>query len=80
MTTRLLTITNQRPQPKPYRQQIGQCQFNAILFDPTLVVVEKHFHHHNETQHVLFVIENDEIAFVAVKEINEHGTRIYKEI
>lgn len=62
------------------RVMITQEQFDAILFDPNLTVVEKHFHNNLETNQVLFVIVNNEIDFVAVKEVTENGTTIYKEV
>lgn len=60
--------------------EITESEFMDILLDPNLVVVEKHFHNHLETNQVLFVIKGDEIDYVAVKEITDEGTRIFKEI
>lgn len=59
---------------------ITQEQFDAILMDPSLTVVEKHFHSKLETNQVLFVIKDNEIDFVAVKEVSDTGTVIYKEV
>lgn len=59
---------------------IDQAEFDRILMDQNLTVVEKHFHSHLETSQVLFVIKDDEIDWIAVKEINETGTVIFKEV
>lgn len=59
---------------------ITQKEFDSILFNPELTVVEKHIHNRFETQQVLFVIKNNEIDFVAVKEIIGDKTTIWKEV
>ena len=67
--------------PKPLNTvEISLEEFEAILMNPELSVVEKHFHNHLETSQVLFVIKDDEIDFVAVRHITDEGTKIYKEI
>ena len=60
--------------------EISLEEFEAILMNPELTVVEKHFHNHLETSQVLFVIKDDEIDFIAVRHITDEGTKIYKEI
>lgn len=54
-------------------------EFEAVLFDPDLIVVEKTFSSHLETNRVLFVIEDNEIAKVYVQEISAEGTSYFKE-
>ena len=75
----LINQVNKMPHV-PHRQQITQEQFDAILMDPELTVVEKDFYGALECNKVLFVIKDDEIDFVVVKEITGNGTKIYKEI
>lgn len=60
--------------------EITQDEFDSVLMNPELSVVEKHFHNKLETNQVLFVIKNNEIDFVCVKRITDNGTKIYKEI
>lgn len=67
--------------PKPSNTvEISVEEFEAILMNPELTVVEKHFHNHLETNQVLFVIKDNEIDYVAVRHITDEGTTIYKEI
>lgn len=61
------------------RVESSKEEFNAVLFDGSLVVVEKTFSGSLETNHVLFVIEGDEIAKVYIKEISAEGTVYFKE-
>lgn len=60
--------------------EITQSDFDKVLFDTKLTVVEKTFSHHLETNHVLFVISKDRqsIDYVLVKEISSEGTVIYQ--
>lgn len=62
------------------RVDISEEEFDKILMNPELTVVEKHFHSNLETNQVLFVISDNEIEYVAVKEVTADGTRIYKEV
>lgn len=75
----LIAKTNVRPQCNN-RVIITQDEFDHILMNPNLTVVERHFHSKYETHQVLFVIKDDDIDWVAVKVINETGTVIYKEV
>ncbi len=59
---------------------VSQEEFDSVLMNPELMVVEKHFHSQLETNQVLFVIKNGEIDTVFVKEITSEGTKIFKEI
>ena len=62
------------------KEFITQDEFDAVLANPELRVVEKHIHNTLETNQVLFVIdENDEIDFAVIKRITENGVEIYKE-
>jgi hypothetical protein len=61
------------------RVESSKEEFDAVLFDGSLVVVEKTFSGSLETNHVLFVIEGDEIAKVYIKEISAEGTVYFKE-
>ena len=58
---------------------ITQEEFDSVLMNPELCVVEKHIHSNLETNHVLFVIKDNEIDYTLVMEITPEGTRIYKE-
>lgn len=80
MNDKLIKQVNTKPQHCINRVTITQEQFDAILMNPGLVVVEKHFHNKYETSQVLFVIKDEEIDWIAVKEINENGTIIFKEV
>lgn len=62
------------------RVDISEEEFDMILMNPELIVVEKHFHSNLETNQVLFVISDNEIDYIAVKEVTADGTRIYKEV
>ena len=75
----LIAKVNKMPKPSN-TVEISVEEFEAILMNPELSVVEKHFHNHLETSQVLFVIKDDEIDFVAVRHITDEGTTIYKEI
>ena len=75
----LIAKVNKMPKPSN-TVEISVEEFEAILMNPELTVVEKHFHNHLETSQVLFVIKDDEIDFVAVRHITDEGTKIYKEI
>ncbi|ADG35981.1 cef [Acinetobacter phage Acj61] len=75
----LIAKVNKMPKPSN-TVEISVEEFEAILMNPELTVVEKHFHNHLETSQVLFVIKDDEIDFVAVRHITDEGTTIYKEI
>ena len=75
----LIAKVNKMPKPSN-TVEISLEEFEAILMNPELTVVEKHFHNHLETSQVLFVIKDDEIDFVAVRHITDEGTTIYKEI
>ena len=75
----LIKATKKMPRPAE-TTLITQEEFDSILFNPDLVVIEKHFHNHLETNQVLFVIEDNEIAFTAIKRITSGKTEIYKEI
>lgn len=75
----LIAKVNKMPKPSN-TVEISLEEFEAILMNPELSVVEKHFHNHLETSQVLFVIKDDEIDFVAVRYITDEGTKIYKEI
>ncbi|AXF40587.1 cef modifier of supressor tRNAs [Acinetobacter phage vB_AbaM_Konradin] len=75
----LIAKVNKMPKPAN-TTAISQAEFDAILTNPELTVVEKHFHNHLETNQVLFVIKDNEIDFVAIKEITANGTRIFKEV
>lgn len=75
----LIAKVNKMPKPSN-TVKITPEEFEAILMNPELSVVEKHFHSHLETNQVLFVIKDDEIDFVAVRHITDEGTKIYKEI
>lgn len=80
MTTKQL-IVKCKKMPKPSNSvEISQAEFDSVLRNPDLIVVEKHFHNHLETNQVLFVIKNNEIDYVCVKEIIGSTTRIYKEV
>ncbi|ADG59919.1 cef modifier of supressor tRNAs [Acinetobacter phage Acj9] len=60
---------------------ITQEEFDAVLMNPELCVVEKHFHGILETNQVLFVVDEakETIEQVYVKNITDKGTYIYKE-
>ena len=75
----LIAKVNKMPKPSN-TVEISVEEFEAILMNPELTVVEKHFHNHLETSQVIFVIKDDEIDFVAVRHITDEGTTIYKEI
>ena len=75
----LIAKVNKMPKPSN-TVEISLEEFEAILMNPELSVVEKHFHNHLETSQVLFVIKDDEIDFIAVRHITDEGTKIYKEI
>ena len=75
----LIAKVNKMPKPSN-TVEISLEEFEAILMNPELTVVEKHFHNHLETSQVLFVIKDDEIDFIAVRHITDEGTKIYKEI
>ena len=75
----LIAKVNKMPKPSN-TVEISLEEFEAILMNPELTVVEKHFHNHLETNQVLFVIKDNEIDYVAVRHITDEGTTIYKEI
>ncbi|AZU98732.1 modifier of suppressor tRNAs [Acinetobacter phage AB-Navy71] len=75
----LIAKINKMPKPTN-TTAISRAEFDAILTNPELTVVEKHFHNHLETNVVLFVIKDNEIDYVAVMEVTSEGTRIYKEV
>jgi hypothetical protein len=75
----LIAKVNKMPKPSN-TVEISVEEFEAILMNPELTVVEKHFHNHLETNQVLFVIKDNEIDYVAVRHITDEGTTIYKEI
>ena len=75
----LIAKVNKMPKPSN-TVEISVEEFEAILMNPELTVVEKHFHNHLETSQVIFVIKDDEIDFVAVRHITDEGTTICKEI
>ena len=75
----LIAKVNKMPKPSN-AVEISLEEFEAILMNPELTVVEKHFHNHLETNQALFVIKDDEIDFIAVRHITDEGTKIYKEI
>jgi hypothetical protein len=75
----LIAKVNKMPKPSN-TVEISLEEFEAILMNPELTVVEKHFHNHLETNQVLFIIKDNEIDFVAVREVTANGTRIFKEI
>lgn len=62
------------------RVAITQAEFDSVLMNPNLTVVEKTFHGKFETMQVLFVIDGNDIDWIAVKEITESGTTIFKEV
>lgn len=57
----------------------SQEEFDSILMNPDLTIVEKTFGGALETNQVLFVIKDEEIDQVYVKQINDKGTTFYKE-
>lgn len=75
----LIAKVNKMPKPSN-TVEISLEEFESILMNPELTVVEKHFHNHLETNQVLFVIKDNEIDYVAVRHITDEGTTIYKEI
>lgn len=74
--------TNKPPKQLFEKVAISQNEFDKILMNPEITVIEKHFHRHNETQQVLFVIDDEkrEIDYVVVKTITASGTSIFKEV
>lgn len=77
-TTNLIAMVNKMPKIKSY-EVITQEEFDAVLMNPELCVVEKTFYSKFETNQVLFVIKDNEIDYVLVKEVTDKGTLIYKE-
>lgn len=78
--SKLKKQTNKKPVLTPNKIEISQDEFDSILTNPNLLIVEKQFHSNLETHHVLYVIGENDIEYWVVKIINANGTEIYKEI
>ncbi|UPW39384.1 modifier of suppressor tRNAs [Escherichia phage vB_EcoM_ESCO47] len=58
---------------------LTQDQFEDILFDPELVVVQKEITSGLEHHSYVYVYENDKPVMVAVRHITGEGTTYWKE-
>ena len=58
---------------------IEKTEFDSVLLNGEIRVVEKHFHKKLNTKQVLFVIEYGHISAIYVKEVDGDKTTFYKE-